>query len=273
MKSLYELIEGIYNRRELWDYYEHIKDNQSTLDSLEDILSSADKSKNFIDTYLVKGKKDESYILKNRIGNIIREDKAIHTFSIFFLGIYLYENVDIIKKSINKKIKRIKRKINKNTDETGVLINTHFSYIWFLICFYHDIACDYEDNTEKLQSIENFQSVSSLSVSIPEFKKSIPDYYQDIWKSYFLYRLSCGKIDHGIFGGLLFYNDMRINYENTKKQKGTNDENFELNGVYWSKEILEEVHAYVAWVIMAHNIWYIDKTDQNYAVYQKFGLD
>ena len=58
------------------------------------------------------------------------------------------------------------------------------------------------------------------------------------------------KKEHGIYAGLKFYEDMC----NIRKKKAeTQTPNKHLS---WSED-LEEVYHSVAWVIMAHNIWYL----------------
>ena len=101
------------------------------------------------------------------------------------------------------------------------------------------------------------------SIFIP-YVKSVPVFYNDIYDSYYNYR---EKKEHGIFAGLAFDKDM---CEIRRSKEGTNE-----MGLSWRVE-LEDLYHYVAWIILAHNIWMIrkDKADMDtLKKYHNAGLD
>ena len=270
-KSLLDKFNEIYENKDLWDYYSISK--KLDISSFDDRIKN---SKGFIYKILKVSGKEESVKFKQKYVDLLSDEKAKHTISIFFLGIYLYNESDILKEYIDKQIKELDKKINDN----GESIIIEFKYYWFLICFYHDIGSKYEEKYCHLlhnsdSSSISLSCISDFSLKIPEFKENaIPTVYNKIWKKYYKYRLDEGRNDHGIFGGLLFYNDRFLQYENLKKE--AEKEPFKHDGVWWSKKIVEEVHAYVAWIIIAHNIWYLSEDDDRYEdkkkKYADFGL-
>ena len=172
------------------------------------------------------------------VSELLSSERAKHTISIFFLGILLYEKCGSIKESIDQKLKIITNNANCNDKNH----NYPFTYLWFLICFYHDVATSFETDFDKLEE--------KIELEIPEFKDDlIPSFYKDIWLSYLRYRQCDNKLDHGIFGGLLFYNDMekifeqkKDSYEKESNVKITDEKWFIVSGLRWSKKILENIH-------------------------------
>jgi len=276
MKNILKAMQEIYNTN-LWRYYGD-KNKPEGLDDFTKLLES-ENAKKFIKEYLILGQKGVSSIFSNKnYIEILTEKKAHHSVFIFFLGLYLYEKCDKIKNAINDKVNTFKNEFNDGTD-------IHFSYLWFLICFFHDVADKYEEENGSLLEIVKNRDNNKLNFKFkrldlcePLFLNNpAPGFYSTIWENYLNYRLSEGKIDHGIFGGLIFYNDRKKQYEEQKKKHNGGSEPFIEDGVWWSKKIVEEVHGYVAWTIIAHNMWYIFDKDEGFdskkEIYIKYGLD
>lgn len=270
MSSLYDLFKEIYEDNSKWDYYEVFTHNKP---DFEELFTNPDEAKSFILNYIKNGAKDYSPTLNLEYTSILSKERAIHTVSIFFLGVYLYnlDDNNIINKSINIKIKNRVYSVNNKPDKDRI-IKVTFAYFWFLICFYHDMVFEIESTPPLISDLFNTILTNNLNLSEPIYKDSVPNLYKDIWKNYLYFRLSCGKIDHGIFGGFLFYNDMEKKYNEAQKNGKQENGFITYKDLTWSKEILEEVHGYVAWIIIAHNIWYIDKNDRNYSAYKKYNL-
>lgn len=282
-RSIKELIECIYQSGK-WSYYQRNDLKTKFPEILE--LFYGYKSIDFIDQYLQAGGKSESLTLKKYYMEILKEDRAKHTLSIFFIGILLYENYKNLKVMIDNHISFIEN----NSEQCNP-----FCYYWFLICFYHDVGYNYEeDNHEllnrtkdsKLKRKKVFRKWSltfldELRLEIPKMpvklftEDKLRTIYEETWKNYFYYRLSKGKIDHGIFGGLLFYTDRKKKYKELREEK--QQASFSHGGVWWSKKLIDGAHSYVAWVIIAHNIWFLNSDADNYektkVIYAYFGLD
>lgn len=256
--NLYDAFKSIYKQRKIWDYY--CTASQGIL--TEDLWLHDPKK--FIEINLKEGSKEYSGLLKENFTEILNDERALHTVSIFFLGLHIYENSAIIKEKIDTKLSELRKKV-------GCCISIKFNYYWFLICFYHDIAYQYEEpvfdvknpNTNITIKQKN-ELPKDLILNVPPYNNAVPELYKTVLYNYYRYRASHGKNDHGIFGGLLFFNDMKKKYEAYREELNNPTEPFEKNSVRWSKNILEEVHGYVAWVIMAHNIWFLFPDDPDY---------
>lgn len=87
----------------------------------------------FIEDYIKASGKGDSNPLMKSLNHI---DSKGHVFSVFFLGILLYDNCDAIKKQIDKKIKYY-QKINGESEIS-------FPFIWFIISLFHDSGYKFE---------------------------------------------------------------------------------------------------------------------------------
>ena len=67
--------------------------------------------------------------------------------------------------------------------------------------------------------------------------------------------------DHGISGGIVYYNLLKNNYIRIKNNK--NSDYFIENDRLWSKTVLETYIAAGSWAIICHNMWIINKNDTN----------
>ena len=215
-------------------------------------------TKHFIARFIeLSGKANENPLYENidRLDNM----RIRHIVSIFFLGTYLYNNVKPINDSIDKVISRFKKQ-NPNS-------KIEFSFVWFLICLFHDLGYSIEDR-ENYNDFDEFIN-GKVKYFLKE-KVGVPSFYEDVYKNYFNFRLKSTnnfirKPDHGICGGIILYN--KLNEILLSKQKNKKSE-----GLSWNKKLLN-IYRYASWVILSHNIFFIRKGDRDEQVYKENKLD
>lgn len=249
MKNLLSIYEEIFRDTDSWKYY-------SSMTPINPFKNSAD-AKKFIKNFIeLSGKADD---------NILYDDIKYldnHIVSTFFLGTYIYFNIPSIKEPIDK----ILKKHQSNNPKSKI----EFSFLWFLICLFHDLGYWIENNNN---SYSDFNDFLSRNCSVPYFLKSrvgVPVVYFNTYEAYFNYKIESknecfgGKPDHGICGGVLLYNvlnkivNKRINNRERRKSKG----------LYWDKKLLS-IYKRVSWVILSHNIYFAWDGSQNYQDYSQ----
>lgn len=257
---LFKLLE-IYNNSETWNYY-----------SLENLrnpfkLPIFENSKEFIKEFLdYSGKTKNIYNVLEKI----EEERNLHIVTNYFLGILFYENLPKIKKYIDQQIK-------KYTPPVGAPFNISFKYFWFLTCFYHDVGYYYEKNVKCTVSLDKIKSELNIENNLSKFV-GVPRIYQNVYKNYFKYRLEKFNVnDHGIIGGLLFFDKLHKIYKYFQEQNsyitGIVQDTFTYKNLVWSKSMLQYFKL-ISSVICVHNIWFINKTNKDYiATYKEYQLD
>jgi hypothetical protein len=240
MKNMHNLLKtyiDLFSDSQKWKYYSDMDVNPFT---------STESSREFITRFIELSGKAQNNSLFENIYKL--DDKRIqHIVSIFFLGTHIYYNNSIIKTSIDKVINRFKNQ-NKGS-------KIEFSFIWFLICLFHDLGYEIEDN-EKYKDFDEFIK-GKVKYFLNE-SVGVPKLYEDTFKQYFNYRLKSDKVylkkpDHGICGGILLFN--KLNTILIKKQKNNRSE-----GLSWNKKLIN-IYRYASWVILAHNMFYIRTGD------------
>jgi len=241
-----------YSKQCKWDSYEAIHKNPVA----------------FIEEYIKIGSKtmDLSF-LKTDEGL----SKANHIISIYFLGLYVYAKNSTIKQKIDKWLSTAYNALL----EKGVNCNMNFSFVWFMTCFYHDHKKDEETC--------NNQSDNDITKSLDEiFDNNKNPLFPSIFNKklvlkYHNYRLNkCTVKDHGIYGGIAYWDKMKGSFEEVKST-GTmigKDIYKDNKGRLWSKSILEIIHKNVAKSIIMHNIWFCKKDADSTDVekYRRCGL-
>lgn len=249
MEEILLIYREIFADSSKWKYYSRMNTNP---------FESDYDTKHFIARFIeLSGKANENPLYENidRLDNM----RIRHIVSIFFLGTYLYNNVKPINDSIDKVISRFKKQ-NPNS-------KIEFSFVWFLICLFHDLGYSIEDR-ENYNDFDEFIN-GKVKYFLKE-KVGVPSFYEDVYKNYFNFRLKSTnnfirKPDHGICGGIILYN--KLNEILLSKQKNKKSE-----GLSWNKKLLN-IYRYASWVILSHNIFFIRKGDRDEQVYKENKLD
>ena len=216
-----------------------------------------EKTYNFIKKYFEISGKEKVFDL-DFLEQYEENGKHIHTVSLFLLGL-------LLKDFSNSYVKEI-------PDKT-------FSYIWFLVCLYHDIAIVEENKIDKINkyanSLEYFLGDYNIKYDVfnHNWKAGKPfKYSENLVKNYFKYRLDDNKIDHGIIGGYLLYDRLIKNYDIKYKESiQQNYDKFDTTDLQWEIKH-HDYYAIASHVIIEHNMWFAsdDNTKEKYkkTVYQ-----
>ncbi|GJQ04816.1 hypothetical protein [Capnocytophaga canimorsus] len=239
------IIDKTFKDRSSWDYYsgDNVFDKNPML--------SEESSKEFIKNFIKLSGKEEN-ALNEEIDKI--EDRVTHIVSTFFIGHYVYQKNGKIKKMIDEQLKVLTKKTKMSSD------NRLFTFVWFLTCLFHDLGYAIEKSTGiKYISLEELKNKTSDLKEV----EGIPPFYKEIHPKYYDYRIrEGGKNDHGITAAyLMFHSLCKIRYWT------------ELSGdaTFNWEQGLEDIYNFCAWNILAHNIWFGDKNDQE--KYRKYGMD
>jgi hypothetical protein len=249
MKSLLEEIRDLNN----WDYYNREEKVEIPFDGSDDVQ----KHKDFIRDYLeISGKESiERYFfteeLKKQDISLDTFDRAVHSNSVFFIGMLLYEKL-----KLKDKIKFVREDGNKD----------EFPFIWFLISLVHDFGYFAEKDKSKFTHITEDISKWDLTHKLLDYKKRTNKYLCEAYKSYGKHvktiidaipsyfedafngkKSSTGKkkIEHGIYAGLLLYDGLVKNRIERKDQRS--------NTLYWNDD-LDKFYAIAAFAIAIHNM-------------------
>lgn len=218
-----------------------------------------DSQIDYICKILERHEKEKLCDIRNKLYEL-NDKRVLHIISVFYLGLYFYEN-EKIKIKVDKAIDwLLQNDINKESCQD------RFEFVWMLICLFHDIGYVVEEkdiqNNVKNQ-YEIIEWFDNLKLNKPRFfpkrytikmLKKYEHYRERIWK----------KIDHGIYGGLAFLNDVLDLMVKKDKEK-----NKLCN---WNKTLIDTYNI-CAWTIMCHNIFKIKPKDNSESNYRIFGLD
>ncbi len=216
MKTLDEIYGEIWRKENGfdWQYYDRMSWNN------KDFPIDKKVAPKFIKKYFEVGGK--IYAFDHDINKFLSKkegkERSSHSVSLFFLGIFM-------------------EKFIMGQKQT----KPDFRYMWFLTSLYHDMG--YFDEIEKIDSIDD----DSLLV-LDNFKY-YKHFSEKLIKRYYYYRKSKdgGKVtDHGIASAIKLYSRLTKNYETVKnsinpskiKDKDTENESFEKNGLVWRKKIV-----------------------------------
>ncbi|MCI1741566.1 MAG: hypothetical protein LKI18_04200 [Prevotella sp.] len=233
-----------------------------------DILNDFCKCKCFIKNCIKAGGKDNNY-LNDSLDNL-SSSRVKHIVSCFLLGFVFCENISI-KDWIDKKLCVLCHDYSKNWKD-------EFSYIWMLICFFHDLGYNVEEG--KNVALEE-DGVFPPRWGAPVFLPRI--YTRKAVSAYEKYReQECKvKVDHGIYGGKVCYrklceirrrHDLSENPPYNLDNMGmmvttTGHESLGKASLIWDKS-LERVYACISWTIMCHNMFFVQE-DREEAKYYK----
>lgn len=233
------ILHTSFDYKDCWNFYSNKDIN------LENAFDSEDNSKEFIKRFIKLAEKAETNALFEKIDNL--GIRATHIVCTFFLGIYLYEKNERIKEAIDAEICRLKKKYKFTSD-------VQFSYIWFLICLFHDLGYDYENNPDAYRDFEDFFKKVKYLRDLGK-GEGVPKLYEHVYKKYFNYRLESMKVDHGICAAFILYRDLC----KIRNEQHSSDEPKSI--LSWEPQ-LDKVYNYASWIILAHNIWFVREKDK-----------
>lgn len=261
IKSIYN--EVLANRRFLL-YYNGLQNNWNCIvnNDAEELLNIIFGELNLSQKYN-ENKLFFRQIKKYFVGEN-EKSRLLHILSMYLLGLYVYSECSEIKKHIIEEIAHYKLLHNENIEDK-------FTYIWFLICFFHDFGYFYENGDDKINKCV-----------LPRRKSDhIPDVFsRQLIKKYSDYR---ENKDHGISGGHKAYELLNNIMSSKIKSFNLSKEQCENNGcdycqcnrsgICWSP-YLQEIFSDVAWIVICHNIWFkrIDDVEDRLE-YEYYGLN
>lgn len=252
-ESLYAIYEEIRKNRISWDYY--CKHNKDNYDPSNDIFKCEDKAKEFIEKYFWHGSKSVFLLQDGSKLNQLNK-RYVHTVSLFFLGIYLYDKLEWDGKG------------EVSTEEYS-----KFLFLWFISCLYHDVGYYFENNNDKciqLKTIEEFISENNIKddSNLLKSNSDIIYPYSSLLKGYYDYTVKeLGHLDHGITGGIILYDRL---VQNTK----AHGENCCEDGILFSSKLYPDYRK-AADAVARHNIWFAKKGEHEERIkkYEKYGID
>jgi hypothetical protein len=187
----------------------------------------------------------------------IDDNRYQHIIMTYFFGLAIYNNCSIIKDAIDREF------CNnfKYDDALTMHKKAAFSYLWFLICLFHDLGYQYEYGKMEFE-YSNFSEFKKDTMfegkSIVDNLVGVPiEIYGDIIEKYFNFRKMNGKFDHGIIGGMQLYHDL-CKIRETKYNDINNRKKIEQG--YW-RQSLEKVFAFASSVVVCHNIFFATKPE------------
>ena len=186
----------------------------------------------------------------------ISPDRAVHTVSVFFLGIHIWKNTNLHPIFLK--------------DTNNIRGNPTFQFVWFLSILFHDYAESIEENLN-CYDLDDLYRNYSIDHKLPdvEIVEHIDQRLFRLIKNYFAYRrYSMKSIDHGILAGIYIYDGL-IKIRRKKELEGNSEND---NGLNWHFS-LEPLYATAAAAIACHNMWTTKKNSKEHSDYIKFELD
>lgn len=272
--SFYKVFKEIHNKYPNWGYYHRIKD----LD-FDDIV---DNPVDFIRMYLSLGDKLPTN-LQDEFNNLVTPYRAKHMVTMYFTGIYIYKNYKHLKGFIDNYLEKVRIRILAESEIPIEKWNpATFEYYWFLICFFHDFALEASEKHNALDRLGVTElDFQSINIAIPYDSEVIPTVLYENCMNYYSYRYKGAReyYDHGILGGVFYYQNRKNQYEerisSTKKSihRFSNKEILDSDkNLIWSEFLLKYIHSDIAWIIAAHNMWFCKKNSDRSEEYIKFNL-
>lgn len=257
MKTLFEAFQELKK-----SYYDVVIDATT----LFPVYSQKDncECKEFIKEHFERGNKKKAFDI-DFWEKYCDQGKHTHTTALYLLGM-LFESLfySKIKADLEKK------KINAE----GWYNKTEFLYTWYLTCLYHDTASCIEktDGGKLICCNDCIKQMKSYKEFID--KKNILRFSENLIQNYCRYRVEHGSLDHGIYGGMMLFERLLLNFrEQTKGHDWRQAPELIKSGLTWRMEHPDHF-AYVADAIICHNMWTVRNEDRQEAkCYRKYHLD
>lgn len=251
METLLDLYLNV--DKAVWDYYSEINPNVKALNPFVENPNLAECHQQFIrDYFRLAGKTD---VLKQfATFDILSDDRAMHTNSVFFLGVLIRENTIFKTHLFYEKRSKLNYPI--------------FPFLWFLSVLFHDFGMKNELDPKILDEVNGLEDLyRKYDVNhfiLNEMPKNIPmNLFAEI-ERYFNYRRSHNKVDHGILAGIYLFD--RLVKIRKYKRSHQDDE------LSWHPS-LDKKYALAATAIACHNIWTIAPNNPDCESYVNAGLD
>lgn len=238
----------------------------------DDLFScAADNSrrgcKSFIDMHFLKGSKESVLDVEFR-RQYEANGKHEHTVALYLLG-------SLFKDEFFPEIRRNLCELEINN--TGWYNEHDFLYTWYLTCLYHDVASCVEDlDGQTFPCCDRcpFKNRRSYSSSRTLVTRRFSRFSESTIKSYCHYRIFSGKLDHGIYGGMLLFDKLAKNFLNkTQGHPWEIQPELQSEGLSWRLEHLNHF-AYAAAAIVCHNMWTVQTQDtESVEMYRAYHLD
>lgn len=281
--NLYDLISDLFkNKRKQWEYHEY---------ALWNDIFEANNCHDFIKSYLGQAAtlpEPDSLadILSENHFDQIDSIRYQHIVFTFFLGIKIYEKCGSIRKAIINNFcnaEEYKEALEKHRDDHNNMYRP-FAYIWFLICLFHDLGYQFEEDKKgKIRKFDTYTQLVEETILVPKNEEEkqfhnrldvicgVPDFFtQELIEKYYNYRrYGMNTYDHGIIGGMYLFHDLcKIRREHAEKEPK------KVKNGYWKKE-LEEVFRLASSIVLCHNVFLPSNLmdDELIGKYKKFGLD
>lgn len=242
MKTIKELYKDLYFNHKQWNYYFKKIEMPDSPESFEEFC------RKYIE---LSGKLQD-----NPLTDVLNHNRSNeHVFSVFFLGILVYNNCSTVKTTIDKKLRYYQKK-NPKADIS-------FPYVWFMIALFHDSGYTFEEEN-KIRCIQSFKDEYEIKFPLKN-AVGVPKFMSKVYEKYFVYKFdttlmeNIRKPDHGILAGLLLYDRLTKIYYKNKELVNGDDCGFRTeDGLFWSKKLLN-IYNLCSWVVLSHNIFYVRK--------------
>lgn len=224
MKSLYDLYKDL--PREQWYYYEGHSEHE-----FSNPFIAGKNWEQFIRRYFNRAGKGEIFDESGVDLKKIRYPE--HICSVHFLGIILYNRTGI----------------NKEFDlGTNTRVDYEFfPFLWFLTSLFHDNFYSLENSAHaKIHDLISFYKEYCIDHRLLECEESYLSKLSDLRSEYFKYRLSKGKVDHGIAAGIVLYDKL---YKIREKMESILPKKY-----FWDESLISK-YQMAADAVSIHNIW------------------
>lgn len=226
-------IKKVMGKPSLWKYY---VDGRLKAPNLSDYQ----ECKRFILHYIKDANKACELVrdgLDYFSNNNTESDRLSHIVDTYFIGLALYYDENLNFRSL---LRKALKEYEAFKHEEEKYLDKEFHYMWFMVTLFHDLGYIYE---------RDLNHHFNLRQNPSKIYKTVPLLYYNVLENYLKYR---NNRDHGICGGLDFDAEIcEIRRRNVAKDKRLS----------WRPE-LEQVYHDVAWVIIAHNIWWYRTDDK-----------
>lgn len=247
MKTILQSYNELLRTPSKWRYY-----SNATIDPchFEDFVIVEN---NTLREMLEAGGKLSSVI--NDVIALLDNERYSHILSTYVMGLCIYNESAFIQECLDTFF----AELNLNADAKY----RKFMYIWLMMCSFHDVGYAIEEGQYDIDE-SLYKDPPELEGSLLIDAKLPAGFKNDLFDRYEVYRKDCmNKKDHGIWSGRILYTEV----ECLRKRRFQNVQNCLQNESclcdgLCCREELRHIYSMVARTIMAHNIYYADKSSK-----------